>query len=66
MNADDHAITDGDVTVAMYVYGGSFVSALGALWRLADDDNRARLKAAFPEYWAEYRDLAERKATKSV
>jgi len=55
-------LTDFEITNAMYVYGGSFVSALGTLWRLADDDNRARLKAAFPEYWVEYRELAILKA----
>lgn len=51
-------ITDAHVTRAMVVYGGSFVSALGKLWPLADDNNRARLKAAFPEYWEQYHKLA--------
>lgn len=54
-------ITDDDITDAMITYGGSFVVALGWAFRRADIVNRARLKAAFPEYWAEYRELAERK-----
>ena len=52
-----HTPDDAEITAAMLLYGGSFVSHLGNLWRFADDDNRARLKAAFPEYWAEYIDL---------
>lgn len=50
-------ITDGDITTAMYVHGGSFVRGLGELWRMADDDNRERLRTAFPEYWSQYREL---------
>lgn len=53
------ALTDHDITVAMVNYGGSFVSALGALWWKADDENRARLKAVFPEYWHTYEELAQ-------
>lgn len=53
MTTRAHAITD-----AMIRFGGDFVSALGVLFRRADDDNRARLKAAFSEYWAQYRELA--------
>ncbi len=43
---------------AMIRYGGGFVHALGHAWRLADAPNRARLLAAFPEYWGKYRTLA--------
>lgn len=49
-----NAVTDYDVTEAMVRYGGGFVSGLGKLFRQADEDNKARLKAAFPEYFAEY------------
>lgn len=51
-------MTDHEITEAMMALGGSFVSQLGRLFRLADDDNRRRLKAAFPEYWAEYAEFA--------
>jgi hypothetical protein len=50
---DDHQITD-----AMLQYGGSFVQQLWRLFRLADDDNRVRLRAAFAEYWTEYAGIA--------
>lgn len=44
---------------AMTRYGGSFVRQLAELVRLADDDNRARLLQAFPEYFERYRQRAE-------
>lgn len=50
---DDFTITD-----TMIKCGGGFISRLGTLWRYADDDNQRRLKAAFPEYWTKYRDIA--------
>jgi len=53
-------ISDYAITEAMIVFGGGFVSGLGRLFRAADADNRATLKAAFPEYWAEYRAIAAR------
>jgi hypothetical protein len=54
-------VTDYEITDAMIVYGGHFVSKLGRLFRLADEHNQAKLKAAFPEYWREYATLAELK-----
>jgi len=53
VSADDYAITE-----AMITYGGSFNAGLGRLFRVADDVNQAKLKAAFPEYWITYRELA--------
>jgi hypothetical protein len=49
-------MTDRDwwTTEAMRRYGGSFVLGLGRLAALADGDNFARIKAAWPEYWANY------------
>jgi hypothetical protein len=58
--------TDYEVTEAMIVYGGSFVSALGKLFRLADSDNEARLKAAFPEYWQRYAALSQKRASEHL
>jgi hypothetical protein len=49
---------DYEVTEAMIVYGGGFVSGLGRLYRQADRDNKQRLATAFPEYFAQYREIA--------
>ena len=57
--------TDHEITEAMIVYGGDFVSALGRLWRQADSQNKHRLKEAFPEYWESYRDSAMHAALKA-
>lgn len=48
-----------EISGAMLQFGGSFVKALAAAWRLADEDNSARIVAAFPEYVAKYRELAK-------
>lgn len=47
------------VALAMTEHGGSFVSALGDALQRADFANRAKIKDAFPEYWEQYRGLAE-------
>lgn len=39
---------------AMTVYGGSFIQSLAAAARNADSENLAKIKAAWPEYWARY------------
>ncbi len=52
---NDHP-NDYDITEEMIKYGGQFVSRLGDLWRHADDDNRAKIKAAFGELWQRYRE----------
>jgi hypothetical protein len=51
-------MTDHQITEAMIVFGGSFVSGLGKLYRQADADNKATLKAAFPALWVKYSDPA--------
>lgn len=51
-------ISEYDVANAMVRYGGGFAEGLGRLYFSADDNNRAKIKAAWPELWAEYRDLA--------
>ncbi len=50
--------TDWDIANEMEMCGGSFAQALGVLFWRADDINRAKLKAAFPEIWAEYAEIA--------
>lgn len=47
------------VSAAMIAYGGGFVSALAVAWRHADEDNAARLEAAWPEYIEKYRMIAK-------
>ena len=51
-------MNDYDASVAMINLGGSFVQTLGLLYQLADDTNQQRLRDAFPDYFAEYRELA--------
>lgn len=41
-------------TEAMIQYGGSFVRALGHLYRKGDRINKAALKTTFPKYWKQY------------
>lgn len=44
---------------AMEKYGGSFVSHLGQAARHADDGNLQKIKNTFPEYWAQYEQMAK-------
>ena len=55
----DDEMTDYLITEAMLRYGGGFVADLGALFRRADADNQAILKAAFAHYWREYAEIAK-------
>lgn len=54
-------MTDQDLKIveAMERYGGGFVGALGHAAAHADAVNLRRLKAAFPDYWLEYEEIAE-------
>lgn len=45
---------------AMRSMGGGFVKTLGLLFPLGDAQNRAKLQEAFPEYFAQYRAIAEK------
>ncbi len=51
-------IRDDEVVAAMERFGGSFVRALAVAAGHADVDNLKRIKAAFPEYWNRYTELA--------
>lgn len=51
-------ISDYDVISAMVKRGGSFVRALGTACHLADASNLVKIKAAFPDVWAEYTGAA--------
>ena len=59
-------VSDYEMACAMKMYGGSFVSRLGELWFAADGVNKAKLVAAFPEYVADYRDVARLKREKAT
>lgn len=50
---------DSEIIDAMQRFGGSFVKELASLWHRADHQNKARLKAAFPEYWSHYSHLID-------
>ena len=58
--------SDYQIVDAMSNYGGSFVRALGYAFRCADEINQRRLKQAFPEYWDQYRKLAESEARRAA
>ncbi len=48
------------VVDAMKKYGGSFVKALAECFSRADINNVGRLKLAFPEYWEQYSEMAQK------
>ena len=49
---------DEDTIGAMLQFGGGFVVQLARLYQSADANNRARIQAAWPEYWQRYTELA--------
>jgi len=53
MKNEDYKILE-----AMTTYGGSFAKAIARAALLADSDNYAKLKAAFPELWTKYAAFA--------
>jgi len=55
--------TEEDILIAMQAYGGTFVQRLGQVFRVADAHNQARLRAAFPDVFEKYRDIAVLKAS---
>jgi hypothetical protein len=59
-------VTDFEMAEAMRTMGGSFVSALAEAWFRADPINRAKILATWPEYCAEYRELAQLKRARTT
>ena len=53
MKDEDYKILE-----AMTLYGGSFAKAIARAALLADSENYAKLKAAFPELWTKYAAFA--------
>lgn len=45
---------------AMARYGGSFVKALAECARRADRENLEKIKAAWPQYWADYLEIGKK------
>ena len=43
---------------AMQIYGGNFVKALANAWQHADQENSAKIEAAWPEYIEKYKMMA--------
>ena len=43
----------------MQKYGGSFVRQLGALWLIADLENRAKIESAFGDVFDRYATIGE-------
>ena len=52
-------MTDIEIAIVMKEMGGSFASALGDAFLKADAENRARVKAAFPDLFEQYLELAQ-------
>ncbi len=51
--------TDWEVVRTMERFGGHFIRILAELCHRADPENLAKIKATWPEYWAEYQQLAK-------
>lgn len=49
---------DFETTEAMKIWGGGFAQSLAFACRVADGDNLARIKGAFPELWGNYSKMA--------
>lgn len=62
----EEALTEDDAAIiaAMRAFGGAFTRALGAAAAVADAINLAKLKAAFPDYWADYQQFAAMEAAR--
>ncbi len=61
----DPPTPDESIAVAdmMMRHGGGFVQALGLALLRSDADNQQRIKAAWPEYWRKYAEMAEGQPT---
>ena len=52
-------MTDHEIIEAMSMFGGGFAQALAYAFRCADTRNQERIKAAFPDLWKQYEELAQ-------
>lgn len=53
-------ISNFQIGQAMEKYGGSFIKGLGQALQHSDEQNAAKIKAAWPDHWREYEIIAER------
>lgn len=56
MNPDERAVIE-----QMERFGGSFIRALAAAYRLGDPDNRERIRRTWAQEWTKYKWFAEKK-----
>ena len=49
---------DREILNTMATYGGSFAQAIARAALVADSENFIKLKAAFPELWDRYAEIA--------
>lgn len=61
-----NTVTDHDVLRMMELRGGSFAAHLAIACMYADSQNLARIKVAFADLWATYRDMAEGEKAQQV
>ena len=52
-------MSDKKTIETMMEYGGSFVRKLGAAALAADQENLAKIKATWPDYWSQYSRMAK-------
>ena len=52
-------MSDKKTIETMMEYGGSFVRKLGAAALAADQENLTKIKATWPDYWAQYSRMAK-------
>ncbi len=52
-------MNDRQIINTMIEYGGSFVRKLGAAALVADQENMAKIKATWPDYWSQYARMAK-------
>lgn len=58
-------VQDHEIAHAMATFGGSFAKAISRAFLVADDDNRARMRAAYPELFAEYKGVVQHLAARA-
>jgi hypothetical protein len=54
--SDDRPITDFEIVESMRLRGGHFAAALAEACHRADDENFLKIKATWPEMFAEHRE----------
>lgn len=55
-----------DALICMDIYGGHFVQRLATLYRTGDPTNKAKLRAAFMNYFDEYAEMAKGSGKEAV